>query len=80
SVYQNVAAWKEELDSENIHLAMCRIHRKIGISGWLMLKSLSRETGLNISKDQGHSIREKHDKAYERLQGQIIELPGAVQL
>ncbi|MDY7560567.1 HAD family hydrolase [Pseudomonas sp. 10B1] len=80
SVYQNVAAWKEALDSENIHLAMWRIHRKIGMSGGLMLKSLSRETGLNISTDQGHRLSEKHAKAYDRLQGQIIALPGAVQL
>jgi HAD superfamily hydrolase (TIGR01549 family) len=80
SVYQNVAAWKEALDAEDIPLAMWRIHRKIGMSGGLMLKSLSRETGLSISEEQAARLSEKHAQAYERLQGQIIALPGAVKL
>ncbi|MHC8406895.1 HAD family hydrolase [Pseudomonas sp. TMB3-21] len=80
SVYQNVAAWKEALDSENIPLAMWRIHRKIGMSGGLMLKTLSRETGLTISPEQAKKLSEKHAQAYEALQGQIIALPGAVEL
>lgn len=50
SVYQNVAAWKEALDAENIPLAMWRIHRKIGMSGGLMLSALCRETGMELSK------------------------------
>lgn len=80
SVYQNVAAWKEALDSEQIPLAMWRIHRKIGMSGGLMLKSLSRETGMNISEEQADRLSEKHAEVYERFQGQIIALPGAVAL
>jgi HAD superfamily hydrolase (TIGR01549 family) len=80
SVYQNVAAWKEALDSEDIPLSMWRIHRKIGMSGGLMLKSLSRETGLTIDAKQAERLSEKHAQAYERLQHQIIALPGAVSL
>ncbi len=77
SVYQNVAAWKEALDAEKIPLAMWRIHRKIGMSGGLMLKSLARETGIDISEAQAQRLSERHDQAYERLQHQIIALPGA---
>ena len=80
SVYQNVAAWKEALDSENIPLAMWRIHRKIGMSGGLMLKTLSRETGLDISAEQAKRLSAKHAQAYQALQSQIIALPGAVEL
>lgn len=80
SVYQNVAAWKEALDSERIALAMWRIHRKIGMSGGLMLKSLSRETGLDISEEQAERLSDKHAEAYERLQHQITALPGAIEL
>lgn len=80
SVYQNVAAWKEALDDEGIPLAMWRIHRKIGMSGGLMLKSLSRETGLDISESQAERLSDRHASAYEKLQGQIIALPGAVEL
>ncbi|WP_426152408.1 HAD family hydrolase [Pseudomonas sp. DC3000-4b1] len=80
SVYQNVAAWKEALDAEDIPLAMWRIHRKIGMSGGLMLKNLSRETGLELSDAQAKRLSERHAKAYERLQDQIIALPGANEL
>lgn len=80
SVYQNVAAWKTALDSEGLPLAMWRIHRKIGMSGGLMLKTLSRETGVPISEEQAKRLSDKHAWAYEALQGQIIALPGAVEL
>jgi HAD superfamily hydrolase (TIGR01549 family) len=80
SVYQNVAAWKEALDAEGIPLAMWRIRRRIGMSGGLMLKSLSRETGLDISEPQAERLSKLHAEAYARLQGQIIALPGAVEL
>ena len=80
SVYQNVAAWKEALDSERIPLAMWRIHRKIGMSGGLMLKSLCRETGLRISEEQAQRLNATHAEAYARLQHQITALPGAMEL
>ena len=80
SVYQNVSAWKEALDSEDIPLAMWRIHRKIGMSGGLMLKMLSRETGMEITEAQAERLSKRHAEAYERTQDQIIALPGAVDL
>lgn len=80
SVYQNVAAWKSALDAENIPLAMWRIHRKIGMSGGLMLRTLSRETGIAISEEQAHRLSEKHASAYAAMQSQIIALPGSVEL
>lgn len=80
SVYQNVAAWKEALDSEGIPLAMWRIHRKIGMSGGLMLKTLSRETGVTITDKQGEALTKKHAAAYKALKGQISALPGSVEL
>lgn len=80
SVYQNVAAWKEALDSEGIPLAMWRIHRKIGMSGGLMLKTLSRETGVTITDKQGEALTKKHAAAYQALKGQISALPGSVEL
>lgn len=80
SVYQNVFAWKTALDSEGIPLAMWRIHRKIGMSGGLMLKTLSRETGLDISSEQAQRLSEKHATAYKDLRDQITALPGATEL
>lgn len=80
SVYQNVSAWKEALDSENIPLAMWRIHRKIGMSGGLMLKTLSRETGVDIDEIQAERLSKKHAEAYRAMRSQIRALPGAKDL
>lgn len=33
SVHQNMTAWKEALDQKGIELSVCRIHRRIGMSG-----------------------------------------------
>ena len=41
SVYQHVLAWKEALDAEGVNLSVWRIHRKIGMSGGLVV-SLAR--------------------------------------
>ncbi|WP_426234671.1 HAD family hydrolase [Pseudomonas sp. TWP3-2] len=80
SVYQNVFAWKAALDSEGIPLAMWRIHRKIGMSGGLMLKTLSRETGQEISAEQAQRLSKKHAEVYQDLRHQITALPGAIEL
>ena len=38
SVYQHVLAWHQALQSEHIQLSIWRIHRKIGMSGGLLLR------------------------------------------
>lgn len=45
SVYQNVAAWKEALDAENIPLAMWRIHRKNRNERWFDAQCLVSRDG-----------------------------------
>ena len=48
SVYQHVLAWREALETEGIDLSVWRIHRKIGMSGWLFTNMLPRETQVEI--------------------------------
>jgi hypothetical protein len=45
SVYQHVLAWREALEAAGIELAVWRIHRRIGMSGGLLVNALLRETG-----------------------------------
>jgi phosphoglycolate phosphatase-like HAD superfamily hydrolase len=45
SVYQHVLAWREALERTGITLAVWRIHRRIGMSGGLLVNALLRETG-----------------------------------
>jgi beta-phosphoglucomutase-like phosphatase (HAD superfamily) len=49
SVYQHVLAWREALEQAGIELAVWRIHRRIGMSGALLVNALLRETGRRIT-------------------------------
>src|SRR2546423_15270882 len=55
SVYQHVLAWREALESCGIELAVWRIHRRIGMSGGLLVNALLRETGRQGSNKQGEA-------------------------
>jgi HAD superfamily hydrolase (TIGR01549 family) len=80
SVYQHVLAWREALESLGIELAVWRIHRRIGMSGGLLVNALLRETGRQVSNEQAESLQRSHAEAYARLAGQVRPLPGAKDL
>ncbi len=80
SVYQHVLAWREALAQEGIELAVWRIHRRIGMSGGLLVNALLRETGAEVTPEQAERMRRNHAEAYARLAGQVRPLPGAVEL
>jgi HAD superfamily hydrolase (TIGR01509 family) len=80
SVYQHVLAWREALEREGISLAVWRIHRRIGMSGGLLVNALLRETGLPVTRGQTARLRRHHAEAYARLVTQVRPLPGAREL
>ena len=80
SVYQHVLAWREALEREGISLAVWRIHRRIGMSGGLLVNALLRETGLPVTREQTARLRQHHAEAYARLVTQVRPLPGAREL
>jgi HAD superfamily hydrolase (TIGR01509 family) len=80
SVYQHVLAWREALEREGISLAVWRIHRRIGMSGGLLVNALLRETGLPVTREQTSRLRQLHAEAYARLVEQVRPLPGAREL
>jgi HAD superfamily hydrolase (TIGR01509 family) len=80
SVYQHVLAWREALEREGILLSVWRIHRRIGMSGGLLVNALLRETGLPVTREQTSRLRERHAEAYDKLVGQVRPLPGAREL
>jgi beta-phosphoglucomutase-like phosphatase (HAD superfamily) len=49
SVYQHVLAWREALEHAGVELSVWRIHRRIGMSGGLLVNALLRETGGNLT-------------------------------
>jgi HAD superfamily hydrolase (TIGR01549 family) len=80
SVYQHVLAWREALEHAGIHLAVWRIHRRIGMSGGLLLNALLRETGKPVTTADATAIRKRHADAFQRMAGEIRPLPGAREL
>jgi HAD superfamily hydrolase (TIGR01509 family) len=80
SVYQHVLAWREALESSGIALSVWRIHRRIGMSGGLLVNALLRETGRAVTTEQAEQLQRTHAAAYARLSGQVRPLPGAREL
>ena len=80
SVYQHVLAWREALEKTGIELAVWRIHRRIGMSGGLLINGLLRETGHRVTAAEAAHLQQVHAEAYARLVAQVRPLPGAREL
>jgi HAD superfamily hydrolase (TIGR01509 family) len=80
SVYQHVLAWREALEKAGIELAVWRIHRRIGMSGGLLIEALLREIGRRVTKAEAEHLARLHEEAYARLRSQVRVLPGALDL
>jgi HAD superfamily hydrolase (TIGR01509 family) len=80
SVYQHVLAWREALEAAGIELDVWRIHRRIGMSGGLLVNALLRETGATVTPEQVAEMQRTHAAAYRRLAAQVRPLRGAREL
>jgi HAD superfamily hydrolase (TIGR01509 family) len=80
SVYQHVLAWREALEAGGIRLSVWRIHRRIGMSGGLMVNALAHETGARLGSEEVARLQKVHAEAYKRLADQVRPLPGAREL
>jgi HAD superfamily hydrolase (TIGR01549 family) len=52
SVYQHVLAWQEALEGIGVKLPNWFIHRRVGMSGGLVVSSFQQETGRILSKQE----------------------------
>jgi len=80
SVYQHVLAWREALEAAGIQLAVWRIHRRIGMSGGLLVNALGRETGRRLTANDVAELQSHHARAYARHAVELRPLPGAREL
>jgi HAD superfamily hydrolase (TIGR01549 family) len=80
SVYQHVLAWREALEKLGIELAVWRIHRRMGMSGGLLVNALLREIGHRLTKAETGRLLQLHDEAYAPLVAEVRVLPGALEL
>lgn len=80
SVYEHVLAWREALERVGVELSVWRIHRRIGMSGGLLVDALLRETARQVTPEQAEEMKRYHAEAYARLSGSVRPLPGAREL
>jgi HAD superfamily hydrolase (TIGR01549 family) len=80
SAYEHVMAWREALIEEDIYIPNARIHRCVGMSGKLMLRTVSKELGRRLSQPQTERLEASHKRRFERRLKFIRVLPGACEL
>jgi HAD superfamily hydrolase (TIGR01509 family) len=80
SVYQHVLAWRDALEEAGIELSVWRIHRRIGMSGGLLVHALLREIGRPLTEDEARKLQESHARHYATRIPQVRPLPGATAL
>jgi phosphoglycolate phosphatase-like HAD superfamily hydrolase len=80
SVYQHVLAWREALEAAGIELAVWRIHRRIGMSGGLLVNALLRETEHRVTAAEAARLQQLHAAAYARAVAHVRPLPSAREL
>jgi HAD superfamily hydrolase (TIGR01509 family) len=80
SVYRHVQAWQEALLKMGLAVPAWRIHRRIGMSGSMLVRALLRETGHEMKEEEIKQAEKLHGEAYDRLVGDVKPLPGAREL
>jgi phosphoglycolate phosphatase-like HAD superfamily hydrolase len=80
SVYQHVIAWRAALAGIGIDLSVWRIHRRIGMSGGMMVSALLRETGRTLSAAELEQLQQAHQAQYRAQESTVQPLPGAREL
>jgi HAD superfamily hydrolase (TIGR01509 family) len=80
SVYQHVLAWREALERAGRNLAVWQIHRRIGMSGGLLVNALARETGGSVGAGEAEQLIDWHAEAFVKYAPQVRPLPGANEL
>lgn len=80
SVYQHVLAWQQALSAFELDLSVWKIHRRIGMSGGLLVSALLRETGGSLSAEQIRALNLAHAEAYGQRRDTVRPLPGAREL
>jgi beta-phosphoglucomutase-like phosphatase (HAD superfamily) len=80
SVYQHILAWREALEQIGLQFSNASIHRRIGMSGNLILRSFMRETGRQLSAAEMERVNKLQSDGYLHRFSELHSLPGASDL
>ncbi len=71
SVYQHVSAWHTALHRMALDLPMWRIHRKIGMSGGLLMRALSIEVQQDLDESTCKRLEKIHGEEFAKIRSSI---------
>src|SRR5919201_6913471 len=80
TVYPHVVAWQQALQEAGMTIDGWKIHRRIGMSGGLFTRAVSREVGRPLSTAQAERLQTRHGEIFRSLAQTRRPLPGAPQL
>jgi len=80
TVYGHALSWQRALAGAGIHTDAARLHRRIGMSGELLMEASAREAGRNLSSADMKSADRRHARYFARLIPTPRPLDGAVLL
>lgn len=80
SVYPHTLAWQQSLSESGIECPAWAIHRRIGMSGELLVKAAAREQRRRLTESAIRKLSERHARLFQKHAAECRALPGAVQL
>jgi HAD superfamily hydrolase (TIGR01549 family) len=80
SVYFHALAWQAALSEIGMRCPAWAIHRRIGMSGKLLVKGIAREQDRSLSEAEIEELGDRHARLFEALAPSCRPLPGAVEL
>lgn len=80
SVYQHVSAWHTAFRRCGWEFPVYKLHRKIGMSGRVLISALSRELGRACPNAERAELERIHEAEYETLLESVRPLPGTREL
>src|SRR5262249_53868716 len=80
NVYEHVLAWKMALDEAGFVVPTWRVHRRIGMSGHLLVEELAEEALEPVTEDAVERVRKRHGEIFKTFAQVGRPLPGAADL
>src|SRR6202162_1745892 len=77
TVYAHTFAWQKALSEFGLQSPAWAIHRRIGMSGKLLVKGIAREHGRTLSDAVIKKLDEQHTSLFRELAPDCATLPGA---
>ncbi|MDP9065186.1 MAG: HAD family hydrolase [Pseudomonadota bacterium] len=80
SVYAHVVAWQRALAEFGVETDAARIHKRIGMSGALLMQEAVQEAGVTLGPRRREAAEARHDVLYRRLNPRPKPTTGALDL